>query len=83
MSSLIIKQNHFIVVNKFNKFYKYNYHKNNYHKHKKRKLDIIYENIEYIEPQQPKYNNYNQINLFEKIKEIYIKIITFFHINLM
>ena len=40
MSSLIIKQNHFIVVNKFNNFYKNNYHKNNYHKHKKRKLTL-------------------------------------------
>ena len=52
MSSLIIKQNHFIVVNKFNNFYKNNYHKNNYHKHKKRKLDVIYENIEYIDMEE-------------------------------
>ena len=44
-----------------------------------KKLDIIYENTVYIEKTKAKakYNEYNQINIFDKLYELYISILKF------
>lgn len=57
----------------------HNYNKYNVQfklKKKLKKLDIIDENKAYIE-NQPKYNEYNQVNIIDKLYEIYVSIIKF------
>jgi hypothetical protein len=44
-------------------------------KRKIRLLEKIDENEIFVEINYKKYNNYNQINIIEKIKEIYINIV--------
>lgn len=58
-----------MISHKFNKTLKSN--------KKLDKLDIIYENTIYIEKTKAKYNEYNQINIFDKLYELYISILKF------
>lgn len=58
-----------MISHKFNKTLKSN--------KKLDKLDIIYENKIYVEKTTTKYNEYNQINLFDKLYELYISILKF------
>jgi hypothetical protein len=46
-------------------------------KNKIKKLNTIYENLEYVE-YHPKYNHLNQIDIFLKFKELYHNLINFF-----
>lgn len=58
-----------MISHKFNKTLKSN--------KKLDKLDIIYENKIYVEKTTTKYNEYNQINLFDKLYELYISILKY------
>ncbi len=42
------------------------------------KMDTIYEDYIYIEKTQRKYNEYNQINILDKLLELYVMFLKLF-----